>query len=157
MIRPVTMLLALGLAGSASAQTASPQSPVGMAPPVGQWVYVQAAPAPVVVTLGPTVLVASPPCWDRCLAKIGQCLVNRAAAHQHPTTMQVVTYAPATMPAAPIGMAPPVVPTPQASPVQSVTPSPSAKVSEAAPPAPILAVPDVHPNGILRRYGPWGM
>ncbi len=141
-----TVLLAAAIAG----QLPTPQSPAAD-PPIAQpaavtlaLVAVQPAPQPQPQT---GILVSSPPVWDRALAKLGAALTARAAHHQHPKVLTLVTVQPTTVqpvivqPVAPApappqqggGGLPKPPPILQAVPV----PTPSSQ-SEAAPPPPTV-------------------
>jgi hypothetical protein len=94
------------LAAALAGQLPTPQSPPV---PISYTPAAAAAPsqtfllltqAPPAVPVGPSVLISSPPCWDRALAAVGQCLTARAARHQHPRAAQIIIVTPAAVAAA---------------------------------------------------------
>jgi hypothetical protein len=121
------------LLASLVGQLATPQSrAVETAPgPSQTLVLLQYTPPP--IPGATSILVSNPPVWDRVLKRTGEALIARAAKHQHPQVLQVVTQAPAVAIQTVVPVAAPVPVTAIARPVTIATPSAQ---SEAAPPPP---------------------
>ena len=121
-------------------QAPTPQSHYAAAPgPPQTLVLLQYAP-PAVPT-APSVLVASPPLWDRFLESTGRWLTDRAAKHRHGRPAQLLTAQPVTVQVAPAPV--PVTVAPSAAPQSESVPTPSN--FQPAPPA--VLIPD--PSGPL--------
>jgi len=91
------------LAAAIAGQVPSAQSPIQFerASPAAPQTYILLSSAPVPVPTAPSVLISSPPVWDRALAATGQWLIARAAKHQHARAAQVVLVSPVTISTAP--------------------------------------------------------
>ena len=139
------MLLAF-LAAALAGQFPSAQS--AAAPPPGpSQTYLLLSQAPPAVPVAPSVLITSPPVWDRAMAGVGQWLTARAARHSHPRAAQLLVVTPTTF----------ATPT-----AQTAFATPSAQAAEATvgpPPFIPLATPIVIPvdqariDEIRRRFG----
>ena len=122
--------------------------PAAAAPPQTLVLLQYAAPA---VPTAPSVLVASPPPWDRFLAHTGNWLTARAAKHQHAKAAQLVTAVPTTVqvvaqPTAPVivgAAAVPAAAVPHAAPQSASSESVPTPVNfQPPPPSPVIIVPD---------------